>query len=373
MNKILFLMPVYPPHFDLALRFSESFFDFKLNTQADLAFVFTNFDEANMFKKVATFKYKEIILDTRLQDKDKKQGIINLKKFYGLRVVKDMYQYTIIVDAETIIIKNINLLKICKEFENKRILYGNEHLKDGKWIFDNSKKFFSKEISDKFCDELYLWFNQPCIYINKNLDDFFNQTNLMDLVANKDKISVGSFDYYIYMYYLIAYYDFKIKDLGVIAGYALLETNSFIPQSDEYKNIKFYWSSIDTYGFVNQKNVFMLMHIDRGLDRLKIKHGLHCAYSRVKNHLSYKIGKCVKECSLFTLPFYLFKIIKQHKTAQIIEKYTFKEKIKLNDFSDYQSALKLMKGEFYTIGNTLISYNKYKWGGGMAGFLYIKN
>lgn len=347
-------MPIYPPHFKRANLFIGSFLEFRLDKQADLAFIFTNQDEAHAFKNISSgIRYREIILSEELQCGDKR--IINIKKFYGLQRLQNKYKYIIVLDAETIVVKNINLMKMCRKFEKHKILYGNENLANAEWIYSDSKKFFSLEEQDKIRNELYLWFNQPCIYICSHLKDFFDKTALNDLSRRKDEITKGSFDYYIYMYYLILFCNYKVKDLDVVANYAFLETNAFVPQDSRYRKIRFYWSSAATYGFINSSNIFMLMHIDRGLEVLRRKLGLHSACSRIKNNLSYKIGKCIVEHSFFVLPFYLFEIIKTYKKNQRIIKYAFAEKLPtLNQYPDYPKALEMMDSSYYEIGNAFL-------------------
>ena len=66
-------MPIYPPHFKRANLFIGSFLEFRLDKQADLAFIFTNQDEAHAFKNISSgIRYREIILSEELQCGDKR-------------------------------------------------------------------------------------------------------------------------------------------------------------------------------------------------------------------------------------------------------------------------------------------------------------
>ena len=49
MNKITFLIPIYPPHFKYAENIIKTWEENKLNTQSDIWFVFTNEEEKEKY------------------------------------------------------------------------------------------------------------------------------------------------------------------------------------------------------------------------------------------------------------------------------------------------------------------------------------
>ena len=126
MNKLAFLVPVYPPDFGYLKQLYNSYIHFNIYKQADLYFIFTNEEE-----KIHLGDYHySIIYDTNL-------GVQN-KILYGN---KSSSEYIELVNS----IKNR-----CKRF------------------------FINNEQSYKLDTELYLWFNQPCIYKNSTLESFFS-------------------------------------------------------------------------------------------------------------------------------------------------------------------------------------------------------
>ena len=77
-NKIAFIIPTYPPHFNYAKNFLETFRKNSLNLQADLFFIFSDESEAQEFGE---YEYKIILPDElRIFENG---GIINIKKFFA--------------------------------------------------------------------------------------------------------------------------------------------------------------------------------------------------------------------------------------------------------------------------------------------------
>ena len=59
-NKVAFIIPTYPPHFNFAKNFLDTFRKNYLNLQADLFFIFSNESEAQEFGE---YEYKIILPD----------------------------------------------------------------------------------------------------------------------------------------------------------------------------------------------------------------------------------------------------------------------------------------------------------------------
>ncbi|ELZ2022297.1 hypothetical protein THM98_001630, partial [Campylobacter coli] len=84
------------------------------------------------------------------------------------------------------------------------------------------------------------------------------------------------------------------------------------------------------------------------------------AVSRVKQHLSYKLGECIlnNKKTFFgkvKLPFFIFIIYKNH-----LKNYSKKQQNlpKLELYSDFDEAQKIKKSEIYRLGYSLIQYKK---------------
>ncbi|MBX7545697.1 hypothetical protein, partial [Helicobacter turcicus] len=306
--KICIIMPIYPAHFGYANEFISSFFKYEFDKQADLIFVFTNEDELKEFK-TTNFKgyYKSLVLPEFLRV-SKQQGIINIKKFFALLSLKDAYKYSLIVDSESEFIKSIDLLSLFDEFYAKKILYGNETRSNPSDIQNASKKFFEKKfIKKKFENEkLYLWFNQPCIYKNAYLGEFFKAINMesyKDLLA----LSFLSFDYYIYMYFLIFYKDFKVVNLDILSHYGALEAGCYhVFKSQKFKQIPFLCSNPSLAKELCKEKLFLYIQKNGSYLAFKSKEDLNKeilnlkkelaqstrpgATMRAQNFLSYKLG-----------------------------------------------------------------------------------
>lgn len=260
MNNIAFLVPVYPPHFKYAKSLEESFKLHQFDKQADLWFIFTDETEKEKFGYYDNY----IILPEHLRN-FRNNGIINIKKFYGLYRLKDKYEYIIVLDSESLFVRNINLESICNDFWNKKVLYGNKVLSEGKerttTIQVSCRSYFNNNHNIKN-DDLYLWFNQPCIYKTDTLDDFFR------LISYKEKASAFSwhdFDYYIYMYYLLLYKNFRIEDLEIESNYGVCEASLdyIFFKSNKYEQCDIYMCSQATFKKFDNLKLFIICHIDR--------------------------------------------------------------------------------------------------------------
>ncbi|HDV7439657.1 TPA: sugar transferase, partial [Campylobacter jejuni] len=101
------------------------------------------------------------------------------------------------------------------------------------------------------------------------------------------------------------------------------------------------------------------------------------APTRIKNHLAYRLGQIAVTNSktiggYFRLPFNLIKEYKQYNQEQ--KNYQMMIKLnptlalpKLQDYNDYQEAVKIKKYFSYRLGEAIIQANNTWYGGG-----YIK-
>ena len=260
-KKIAFLMPIFPPHYKYAKNFLESFEYYKLNKQADFYFVFSNEEDKSTCK--IKYEYKSIILPEYLKDFGREQGIINVKKLYGVYQLKDNYEYIIVCDSESLINKNINLLDICETFFNNKVLWGaiKYPCKEVESFTNACSSLFAEK--DKIDDKgLCFWFNQLCIYKANTIDEFFEKANLKE---NITKLNFWHFDYYIYMYYLMLYHEFKPHNIINIYSDCSDKTCTLnVNYITKYMNI----ATIEKYKEVkklvgNKNKIFMLIQLDR--------------------------------------------------------------------------------------------------------------
>ena len=261
-NKVAFCIPTYPPHFKYVKCFYNSYLHYNFDQQSDIWLIFTNKQEKQLFGKTDNY----IIFEDSGFDLNYK-GIINKKKLYGIYRLKDMYDYIIVLDSESSLIKEVDLLEICESYFKRKVLYGNQTYQYFKDIHNNiinhSKKYFPEDLfNKKVSTELYLWFNQPCIYKSSTIDHFFKVINYKNIINNLDFFD---FDYYIYMFYLIIYNDFRIDDLETEAINSLCENtnHNFVFLSKKYKNSNILLSSPYMLKYLDNKNLFLLINIDR--------------------------------------------------------------------------------------------------------------
>lgn len=127
MNKeTAVLVPIYPPHFKFARNLIKSWHTNSLDTQSDIFFVFTSEEEKDEFGEWDN----SIVLSEKLRNFSN-NGIINIKKYYGLSQIKEKYEYVIVLDAESVFIRTIDLKQVCETYWNRKILYGNKTNKGG--------------------------------------------------------------------------------------------------------------------------------------------------------------------------------------------------------------------------------------------------
>lgn len=221
-KDVAILIPIHPPYFKYTGAIFKSWHKTALDVQSDLWFVFTNESERDRFVAWENC----IVLPPELRNFEN-HGIITIKKFYGLSKIKDEYEYVIIFDAGCRFLKNIDLKAVCNTYWNNKVLLGNAQFKKeiSISIKQGCKRFFvsNSNIAELDDDDLYLWFNQPCIYKCDTVDDFFEK---IDYAKNAASFSWSEFDYYIYMYYLLMFCGFKIVDMEIRAVWGTLESAS---------------------------------------------------------------------------------------------------------------------------------------------------
>ena len=124
--------------------------------------------------------------------------------------------------------------------------------------------FYDKDIIKNIGSELYLWFNQPCIYDSDNVYDFLKTTDLLS-IKSIAKLCWFDFDYYIYMYYLQIREHFRVVDIGIDSPLGAFEV-PFIYlkiKNKLYKKIPIYMCSRSSYYYFNDIYLFLLIHKDR--------------------------------------------------------------------------------------------------------------
>ena len=312
--------------------------------------------------------YNGIVLDSNINvdvtQSTNVLGIVNVKKFYALDLLKDKYEYIIILDSECEITKAIDVYALCEQFYNNKILYGNEVFPNYTFfnvniIYKTCKKYFAKHKDlHKINDKLYLWFNQLCIFKCEYLHEFFDITNLTN---QYEMLTFWDFDYYIFMYYLILYKDFRIVDMEVIASGGALECDAFYPQhgSKKYLSESFMVCHLALYPYLNKENLFVIHHKDR------ISSEIHyMSLEELKESSIYKIGMLYKNCkkSYFRYLKLAYKSLKLYREAN----KNYNTLGGIVDYDIYKQIRELKQTDIYQNGlfveNLCTRYaNKNKW------------
>jgi hypothetical protein len=242
-KKSCFIIPTWPPHFGY-LNFLNNLPD---NLEFDICFVLSyNSDEQLLnsmnYKKI----YKTIVIehylssnyiDEILRKKIEDQGIITLKKFIALDILKKEYKYLCTVDSE---IEFVNTNKVDVKLENycnKKIIIGStvnevrtvtnpfyvvpqtELVKVIEKINKESSNLFSNDekeiLFNMISNRFYFWFSDIPVYQSELLIDFFNHIQFSEstYVDFSKKLNYYSFDYIIYVYFCLLYKNYKILDI----------------------------------------------------------------------------------------------------------------------------------------------------------------
>lgn len=260
-RKIAFICPTHPPHFNFAKSLASSFIENGYENQADLWFVFTNSNEADSF---GDYEFKLVLTEDICIFKS--NGIINIKKLWALQTLRFSYEYIVSIDSESLFIRYVDLQELCNDFFKAKILIGNKILPEGKEltekIKEKCKEFFPHADQNHLYSDLYLWFNQPCIYKTSNLDNFFKITK----ICNKLQfIEWFHFDYYIYMYFLILYENFLITDIEIESSYSVCEASEELLniKSKRYKELKIMTSALQNLYLFDNQLLFLVIQVDR--------------------------------------------------------------------------------------------------------------
>ena len=363
-------MPIYPPHFDYANAFVRSFFAFRFDTQADLAFVFTDNDESQSFKNINFSGYYKSIILPKILRTTRANGIINIKKFYAIKKLHKRYKYLIIVDSESEIIKSVNLAQLCDEFYANKRLFGNATICDSSQIKNESKKFFGTKPTQKIPnDDLYFWFNQPCIYKGDFIADFFNATNIAQ-TQDFLRLNFFTFDFYIYGYFLILYKDFAIENVDCIANWGFLECVDFAPQSEKFKEFAFYQCHYDLLARLRGEKLFLVIQKD--------KHKRDLA-DLVDEIFAYYLGAILKrygadlisQMRLMLMLGTIKRVFKINKRAfyKCVELSQSLRQNAIKDLQIYIKSIQLYKSLEYKLGDSFINATNavnHNGGGGIA-------
>ena len=261
-------MPVHPPHFGFANGFIASFERLGYQDKAEICLIFTNEDEREQFVQETGTPVTSLVLPPDLRNFENR-GIINIKKIWALSQMTDSpYQYIIVIDAETELVRTVDVATLCDAYFSDKVLLGNlvpaAGRKRTEAIKYACKRFFFDHPRRAALDtNLYLWFNQPCIYKTDTLKDFLSYFVAPGRMIRD--LTWHDFDYYIYMYYLLLEQGFTLTDLGICSNYGVCEAETHFIQfeNENYKKQRIMMCARNVVKQFDNENLFLMVHLDR--------------------------------------------------------------------------------------------------------------
>lgn len=276
MNKVCFLIPVYPPHY--------IFLDF-LNKlvkplEFDIYFVLSFTDDMYELEKYNYNNIYNLIVLENYIDKEvinniiSKNIIITFKKYFGLNILKNDYRYIAALDCEIDFINTSNIFDKFNNFCNKKIIIGskistncserefiNKINKSSSCFFNNCPEYLNKlnNITGNF--DIYFWFSDIPIYDMEILPEYLKFIDFEDYSSFINKIDWYCFDYISYCYYCFLFKDYSllnIKEYNITREWSL-ESMPIETYKNVYNNIGYMplWVIQNTY---NENKDFLDTH-----------------------------------------------------------------------------------------------------------------
>lgn len=266
MNKVCIVVPTYPPRYKKEVKdFLDSYYENKLDRSADICFVFSDKSAEDLFIEEIG-RYESIILSPNIALANGRE-IINIKKLYAVQQLQEKYEYMLVMDDDCRFCKDVDLYEICLDFFSRKVLI--ESQSNGEDIIaleaqKACKRFFTNAQNYAQLNNVgLLWFNQPCIYSSENIRDFFEKTKIDYWWS---ELTCFDFDYLIYMYYLVLYQGFVVRNCGMRAAISAVEITSdgkveFL--DDSYKDQIYYCASEYMQTILPSDKIFITWHYDR--------------------------------------------------------------------------------------------------------------
>ena len=249
-NKVAVIIPVHPPKKNYLVELLKTYVVNK--DYIDIFLVFTTIEDKNFFSDILTPDIHSIVLDNiDLNILQKNLSFINVKKIYALNYVccNYDYDYSIIIDCDSLFLDMKNVYTICERFCQKKEVYGSI-AKNNDLLNINNKSFnFIHSINNIIDINL----------INKDIYFWFSN-NLLEF---------NTFEYIIYIYYCVLFYDYKIVNLNDLNIYTPMEgwsleiniTHNILNKLHE-NNIEINWQYYKFKNILDEK-MCILYHTDR--------------------------------------------------------------------------------------------------------------
>ena len=150
-------------------------------------------------------------------------NIPTIKKFYGLNLLKDNFDYIAAIDCECLFLKHFDTYEIFDEiWRTKSSFFRNRCRSHNEIFLRNISYCIGLENNEKLIKETddfsySNWFNDIPVYKSDTLDDFFdwmfnNKASNGTTIYKNIKQNFCCFDYWVYWFWLIVYRD--LHDTG---------------------------------------------------------------------------------------------------------------------------------------------------------------
>lgn len=269
MIDVAYICPLYDMknHFDLALNLLQS----KINNEVigDLIFIFSNKEHKNKFNEMMKKNYVQEELKCVIlpQEFEKYKSKAVTKKLYGLQRFMYEYTYIILVDCESIFIKNFDSGKLCKMIWDSRSMLASNISPDGFNIMRSCYRtmglYHNKKLRKELSNFKYnFWFNELQVYKSSYLPEFFQwlqKFNMNSILNNHN-----CFEYYLFFAHLCIVHNFHIKKYKYVSMGGINEYLDIFPVNMQKKIVDvmgLHWTSSQD---AITENVVMLFHLDRG-------------------------------------------------------------------------------------------------------------
>lgn len=265
-EKIAFICPIYDArnHFQYGLDLITSKIDF--NIQGDLYFVFSDDKQECKFETMlepemkGAFNYLVLPAEEGVY-----QSQVTIKKFHGLKKLKDKYKYIYTIDSETRFIREGDFLDIGNSIWNTNNMLNANISPDGFQIMRSCYKTLGIYSNAKLKKETgnfkyNVWFNEIPIYRCDLLGDFFHWLSALSPEYIHNWMC---FDYYIFAAFLIMEKNYKFNKHRLTSLGGIVEFLYLFPKKKQLKINRLlhaHWTSSDE---CITEHTFMRFHLDR--------------------------------------------------------------------------------------------------------------
>lgn len=246
---------------DTAIRYTD------LN---DLYFIFSTREHQDKFLGECQRRFGRVpgalIYEADMSDS---KNPVTVKKFFGIRMLMDQYDYIATIDCECVFVRQTDAGKLMDEIWNEntylacgRSVLGGRDLKnciDALGLGDN--ELLKRETADCSCT---WWFNEIPIYKSENLGDFFawlDKDNLYDTVY----YTWECFDYLVYVIWLLLYKDKHLKIYDYESHMGMIESLCHPNTPHKYRaerDFHTHWTSRRNL-FPPNPRIHLKFHLDR--------------------------------------------------------------------------------------------------------------